>query len=88
MNALDQVTKYWTVARDPLMCHVRGMLGTVCCWIAVSIGIFIFGYLRFSFHDRKQKAKIILKNMRRLPTCRSTTRVARTYTPRDVGNSS
>jgi len=63
LNALDQVTKYWTVSeKNALMLPTSGvLLWNRLLWIAVSIGIFIFGYLRFSFHDRKQKAKMILE---------------------------
>ncbi len=63
LNALEQVTKYWTVSeKNTMMLPTSGvLLWNRLLWIAVSIGIFIFGYLRFSFHDRKQKAKVIVE---------------------------
>ena len=58
LNALDQVTKYWTVVdKNTMLLPVSGpLLWNRMLWVAVSIGVFLFGYFRFSFHDRKQKA--------------------------------
>ena len=63
LNALDQVTKYWTVSeKNTLMLPTTGvMIWNRALWIAVSIGIFLFGYLRFSFHDRKQRSKGVVE---------------------------
>jgi len=88
-NALDQVTKYWTVSeKNSLMLPTSGvLLWNRLLWIAVSIGIFMFGYLRFSFHDRKQKAKVIVEE--RVQTAQPTVAlpvVARTYTAGDRWN--
>lgn len=58
LNALDQSTKYWTVSeKNTMALPTNGvLLWNRILWICVSIGVFIFGYLRFSFYDRKQKA--------------------------------
>ena len=63
LNALDQVTKYWTVSeKNTMMLPTTGvMIWNRALWIAVSIGIFVFGYLRFSFHDRKQRSKGVVE---------------------------
>jgi ABC-type transport system involved in multi-copper enzyme maturation permease subunit len=57
-NATDKVTKYWTVSeKNTLLLPMDGvLLWNRLLWIGVSIGVFLFGYWRFSFHDRRQKA--------------------------------
>ncbi|MCB0768859.1 MAG: hypothetical protein KDC00_00450 [Flavobacteriales bacterium] len=61
LNALDQVTKYWTVSeKNSLLLPTSGvLLWNRLLWIAISIGVFAFGYLRFSFHERKQKGAVV-----------------------------
>lgn len=58
-SAFDLVTKYWTVEdKNTQVLPATGvLLWNRLLWITVSIGIFLFGYLRFSFTDRVQKAK-------------------------------
>jgi len=57
--AMELVTKYWTVEDKNTMMLPNGgvMLWNRLLWIGVSIVIFLFGYLRFSFTERVQKAK-------------------------------
>ncbi len=57
--AMDMVTKYWTVEdKNTLLLPSSGvLLWNRLLWIGVSIIIFLFGYLRFSFTERVQKAK-------------------------------
>lgn len=57
-NAADKVTKYWTVSeKNTLLLPMDGVLvWNRLLWIVISIGVFLFGYWRFSFHDRRQKA--------------------------------
>ena len=59
--AFDLVTKYWTVEdKNTRLAPIMGvLLWNRLLWIAVSIGIFLFGYLRFSFTDKVQKAKAV-----------------------------
>ena len=61
LNALSQVTKYWTVIeKNTMLLPISGpLLWNRILWIAVSIGVFLFGYIRFSFYDRKQKSGAI-----------------------------
>ncbi|MBL0129197.1 MAG: hypothetical protein IPP83_17520 [Flavobacteriales bacterium] len=69
LNALDQVTKYWTVIEknSNLLPTDGSLLWNRLLWIAISIGVFIFGYLRFSFHDRKQKAASLAEENELVP---------------------
>ncbi|MCC7501083.1 MAG: ABC transporter permease, partial [Flavobacteriales bacterium] len=57
--AMDLVTKYWTVEdKNTMMLPTGGvLLWNRLLWIGVSIVIFLFGYLRFSFTERVQKGK-------------------------------
>ena len=57
--AMDMVTKYWTVEdKNTLLLPSSGvLLWNRLLWIGVSIIIFLFGYFRFSFTERVQKAK-------------------------------
>ena len=57
--AMDLVTKYWTVEdKNTMMLPNSGvLLWNRFLWIGVSIVIFLFGYMRFSFTERVQKAK-------------------------------
>ncbi|MBL7964933.1 MAG: ABC transporter permease [Flavobacteriales bacterium] len=63
-GAADVVTKYWTVSeKNTLLLPMDGLLlWNRLLWIAVSIGVFLFGYWRFSFHERKQKAAAVVEN--------------------------
>ncbi len=60
-SAFDLVTKYWTVEdKNTQVVPVMGvLLWNRLLWITVSIGIFLFGYLRFSFTDRVQIGKAV-----------------------------
>jgi ABC-type transport system involved in multi-copper enzyme maturation permease subunit len=57
--AVDLVTKYWTVEDKNTMLLPQGgvLLWNRLLWIGASIVIFLFGYFRFSFTERVQKAK-------------------------------
>jgi ABC-type transport system involved in multi-copper enzyme maturation permease subunit len=57
-NAAEKVTKYWTVSeKNTLLLPMDGvLLWNRLLWVAISIGVFLFGHWRFSFHERKQKA--------------------------------
>lgn len=60
-TAFQVATKYWTVEdKNTLVLPATGMmLWNRVLWIAVSIGVFLFGYFRFSFTERVQKAKAL-----------------------------
>jgi ABC-2 type transport system permease protein len=60
-TAFEVATKYWTVEdKNTQLLPATGMLlWNRILWIAVSIGVFLFGYFRFSFTDRVQKAKAL-----------------------------
>ena len=57
MVALDKVTKYWTVSeKNSNLLPVAGLLlWNRVLWVAGSLLIFGIGYLRFNFHERRQK---------------------------------
>ncbi|MCW5898764.1 MAG: ABC transporter permease [Flavobacteriales bacterium] len=58
-SAFEMATKYWTVEdKNTQVLPAAGvMLWNRLLWIAVSVGVFLFGFWRFSFTDRVQKAK-------------------------------
>jgi len=58
-TALSEATEYWTVAeKNSSAFPLKGLvLWNRLLWISVSIAIFLFGYFRFSFTDRVQKAR-------------------------------
>ncbi|MEZ4756781.1 MAG: M1 family aminopeptidase [Flavobacteriales bacterium] len=60
-TAFEVATKYWTVEdKNTKLLPASGMLlWNRLLWIAVSIAVFLFGYFRFSFTDRVQKAKAL-----------------------------
>ncbi len=60
-TALSEATEYWTVAeKNSSAFPIKGLvLWNRLLWISVSIAIFLFGYFRFSFTDRAQKAKLV-----------------------------
>jgi hypothetical protein len=60
-TAFEVATKYWTVEdKNTQLLPATGMLlWNRLLWIAVSSGVFLFGYFRFSFTDRVQKAKAV-----------------------------
>ncbi len=60
-SAMELITKYWSVDdKNTLVLPATGvMLWNRLLWIGVSIVIFLFGYLRFSFTDRVQKGKAL-----------------------------
>jgi len=60
-SAFNIATKYWTVEdkNTQLLPATGMMLWNRLLWIAVSVGVFLFGYFRFSFTDRVQKAKTL-----------------------------
>jgi ABC-type transport system involved in multi-copper enzyme maturation permease subunit len=57
-SAFELITRYWTVDdKNTLLLPMHGvLLWNRLLWIAVSIGIFLFCYWRFSFTDRRSKA--------------------------------
>ena len=57
-TALGEMTQYWTVdQKNHAAVPFHGLvLWNRVLWIGVAAAIFLFGYLRFSFSDRKQKA--------------------------------
>jgi len=69
-TAFQVATKYWTVEdKNTLVLPATGMmLWNRILWIAVSIGVFLFGYLRFSFTERVQKAKALEADANRKTT--------------------
>lgn len=60
-GAVDLITKYWTVEEKNTRLLPMGgvLLWNRLIWMAVAAGVFLFGYLRFSFTDRVQKAKAL-----------------------------
>lgn len=60
-TALSEMTHYWTVdQKNTAGIPFHGLLlWNRIAWIAVSIGVFAFGYWRFSFTDRKQKGAVL-----------------------------
>lgn len=60
-TALSEMTQYWTVdQKNTAGIPFHGLLlWNRVVWIAVSMGVFAFGYWRFSFTDRKQKAAML-----------------------------
>ncbi|HRH71175.1 MAG TPA: M1 family aminopeptidase [Flavobacteriales bacterium] len=82
LNALDQSTKYWTVSeKNSMLLPTDGvLLWNRLVWILVSLGVFIYGYLRFSFFDRKQKATAIVEDNGLVPQkVQELPQVTRTY---------
>src|SRR5262249_51035646 len=59
IRAFSYVTKYWTVAeRNTLSVGFSGMmLWNRLLWLAVGLAVFVFAYYRFSFAEKKTKAK-------------------------------
>ncbi|HET6934220.1 MAG TPA: ABC transporter permease, partial [Candidatus Angelobacter sp.] len=59
IRTLALVTKYWTVAeKNSVSAGFSGiMLWNRLLWIGVALAIFIFAYFRFSFAERRSKAK-------------------------------
>ena len=57
-SAFELITRYWTVDdKNTMLLPMHGvLLWNRLLWIAVSIGVFIFCYWRFSFTDRRAKA--------------------------------
>jgi len=60
-TAFSLVTRYWSVDdKNLLLLPFSGiLLWNRIIWLAVSAGIFAFGYWRFSFHDRQTTATVI-----------------------------
>ncbi len=60
-TAFQVATKYWTVEdKNTMLLPATGMLlWNRLLWIAVSVGVFLFGLFRFSFTDRVQKVKAL-----------------------------
>ena len=59
IRTLALVTKYWTVAdKNHLSPGFSGiMLWNRLIWVGVALAIFVFGYLRFSFAEKRRKAR-------------------------------
>ena len=57
-TAFELVTRYWTVDdKNTLLLPMHGVfLWNRILWLVVSAGVFAFGFWRFSFTDRKQRA--------------------------------
>lgn len=57
--AVDLITKYWSVAdKNTRLLPLDGvLLYNRLLWTGVSVAVFLFGYMRFRFTDRKQKAR-------------------------------
>lgn len=57
-SAFELVTRYWTVDdKNSMLLPMHGvLLWNRLLWIAVSFGVFLFCYWRFSFTDRRTKA--------------------------------
>ena len=57
--AVDLITKYWSVAdKNARLLPLDGvLLWNRLIWIGVAMLVFLFGYVRFRFTDRAQKAK-------------------------------
>jgi ABC-type transport system involved in multi-copper enzyme maturation permease subunit len=57
--ATDLITKYWSVAdKNTRLLPLDGvLLWNRLIWLGVALLVFLFGYHRFSFTDRAQKAK-------------------------------
>lgn len=66
-RALDQVTRYWSVVdSNTRLLPVMGPLTwNRLLWLAIGAAVFVVGYLRFSFTERKSAAPV-------LPDVRST----------------
>lgn len=60
-GAVELVTKYWSVNdKNTALLPLNGvLLWNRLLWVGVSVLIFLFGYLRFSFTDRKERVKRI-----------------------------
>ncbi len=60
-TAFGLVTRYWTVDdKNTLLLPMHGVfLLNRLLWLAVSAGVFLFGYWRFSFTDRATKAPAV-----------------------------
>ncbi|MBK9760700.1 MAG: hypothetical protein IPO90_12185 [Flavobacteriales bacterium] len=61
-TAFGLVTRYWTVDdKNTLLLPMHGVfLWNRLLWLAISAGIFAFGYWRFSFTDRAVKSPAVL----------------------------
>lgn len=61
-RALDQVTRYWSVVDNNT--RLLPLLGPLTwnrlLWLGIGAAIFVFGYLRFSFTERKSNAAPII----------------------------
>ena len=59
-TAFSYITRYWTVDdKNTLLLPMSGvLLWNRILWTAVAAGIFAFGYWRFSFTDRRQRAPL------------------------------
>ncbi len=59
INAVSLAMKYWTVQeKNTLLLPMNGLLmWNRLLWLSVSAVVFLYGYMRFSFSDRKQKAR-------------------------------
>lgn len=57
--ATDLITKYWSVAdKNTRLLPLDGvLLWNRLIWMGVAAAVFLFGYMRFRFTDRKQKAR-------------------------------
>ncbi|MFN3875185.1 MAG: M1 family aminopeptidase, partial [Flavobacteriales bacterium] len=60
-TAFNIATKYWTVEdKNTLMLPASGlMLWNRLLWVSVGIGVFLFGYSRFSFTERAQTTRAV-----------------------------
>jgi ABC-type transport system involved in multi-copper enzyme maturation permease subunit len=73
IRAFSYMTKYWTVAdKNTLSLGLSGtMLWNRVIWLAVAAAIFAFAYSRFSFAERRKKARSESAEAAKIPSAQS-----------------